>query len=82
MTKSYLIRSYRRVFRLLNELNIAQQKLSKDASMYTGLNLHADITAGNEIEFRQIQEQRGTEFIEHFSTFRIEDIVNMKGGIL
>ena len=80
MKKSDLIRSYNRVCRLLNELCCAQQNLSKNASEYTGLNLHADITAGEEIEFRKIQLQSGTEIIDSFSTFRINDILNMKGG--
>lgn len=79
-TQRQLLQAYQRLERLLNRTLVARQNLSRIASEYTGKELHADICNDGEIEFRMTDARFNTQVPDTYSTIRIEELLNMKGG--
>ena len=72
--KKKLIECYGRCLDLENKLSLELQDLGQIATEIYGEDLYADICAGNEIEFRALDDDG---FVDSSSTIRIEDILNI-----
>ena len=73
-TLKQVVDAYNYVEKKINELDLAVQALSRVASDATGVELHADVCAGDEIEFR-LNDEYGQS--DAFSCIRIEEVLEM-----
>ena len=73
-TAKHVMDAYKYVEEKLNDLDLAVQALSRVASEAVGIELHADVCSGDEIEFR-LTDENGLGDPE--TCIRIEDVLEI-----